>query len=226
LHPPLGVDLDVSLATNIEHKSPDGNASSTFHFIPLFPTLDQLQSTFSPKIPTLTGSRNLSARRSRTIRWGARQECQLKKPPFRDLVMNRRARFDYELLDHFETGISLLGSEVKSIRSGQANLAEAFVHVRKGQAWLNQCHISPYLEASVFNHEPVRPRRLLLQKHEILKIQRGTLQKGMTVVPVRLYLKGHLIKLEVALARGKNVRDKRHTIKEREAKRRMRNDDR
>ncbi len=148
----------------------------------------------------------------------------MKKPESRDLVVNRKARFDYELLDRFEAGISLLGSEVKSIRAGQANLAEAFIHLKKGEAWLNQCHISPYLEANQFNHEPQRPRRLLLQRPELLKLQRGTLQKGMTVVPVRLYLKGHLIKLEIALARGKNVRDKRQTIKEREAKRRIRSD--
>ncbi len=142
-------------------------------------------------------------------------------PPTRVLVDNRRARFEYHLLETFEAGVSLLGSEVKSLRQGQGNLAEAWVRIGADGAWLVGCHISPYAEANRENHEPLRERRLLLHHHELAKLQRGVTQKGMTVIPVKLYIKGSRIKLEIALARGKQLRDKRQTVKERDARREM-----
>lgn len=142
-------------------------------------------------------------------------------PTVRVLIENRRVRHDYQLLDTFEAGVSLLGSEVKSIRMGNATLSEAYIRLGDDGAWLVGCHVSPYREANRENHEPTRPRRLLLHRHELLKLRRGMQQRGMTVVPVKLYLKGSRIKLEIALARGKQHQDRRQDLKERDAKREM-----
>ena len=139
----------------------------------------------------------------------------------RILVDNRRVRHEYLLLDLFEAGLALLGSEVKSLRAGNGNLAEAWVRLAPDGAWLMGCHIAPYVEANRQNHEPVRPRRLLLHDHELAKLERGTKLQGMTIVPVRLYLKGSRIKIEIALAKGKKLHDKRETLKARDAKREM-----
>lgn len=138
-----------------------------------------------------------------------------------DLVVNRRARHEYFLLDTFEAGIALLGSEVKSLRNTRGNLHEAFVSVRDGSASLHGCHISPYTQANRNNHEPLRVRRLLLKRSEIDKIDKAIHQKGMTAVPVRIYIKGRLIKVEIALAKGKKLHDKRQTLKKRDAERDM-----
>ena len=142
-------------------------------------------------------------------------------PSIRVLIENRRARHDYQLLDIFEAGVALLGSEVKSIRMGNANLAEAYVRLSDDGAWLVGCYVAPYTEAHRENHEPRRPRRLLLHGSELLKLNRGVRQRSMTVVPVKLYLKGSRIKLEIALARGKQHQDRRQDLKERDAKREM-----
>lgn len=142
-------------------------------------------------------------------------------PDIRDLVVNRRARFEYELTDTFEAGLVLQGSEVKSLRDGRGNLQEAFVKLEDGEAWLMNCHISPYAQANRNNHEPLRPRRLLLHRNEITKLEKGVGQKGMTVVPKRLYLKGRRIKVEIALGKGKKLHDKRQSLKARSAKREM-----
>ncbi len=139
----------------------------------------------------------------------------------RVLVENRRARHEYHLEELFEAGLALLGSEVKSLRAGQANLAEAWVRLAPDGAWLMGAHIAPYVEANRQNHEPLRPRRLLLHASELAKLERGTKREGMTIVPVRLYLKGSRVKLEIALAKGKKLHDKREAIKERDAKREM-----
>ncbi|MBX2798738.1 MAG: SsrA-binding protein SmpB [Myxococcales bacterium] len=139
----------------------------------------------------------------------------------RVLIDNRRVRHDYRLLESFEAGISLLGSEVKSLRLGQGNLSEAYVRIGRDGAWLVGCNIPAYTEANRENHEPTRQRRLLLHRHEILKLDRSVRQKGMTVVPVKLYLKGARIKLEVALAKGKQHQDRRQDLKERDARREM-----
>lgn len=137
------------------------------------------------------------------------------------IVTNRRARFEYELLDRAEAGIVLTGSEVKSVRAGKVNLQEAFCAVENGQMVLHGCHISPYTHGGYANHEPVRPRVLLLRKDEIAKFKKGTEQKGLTIVPTRMYFRGGWAKVEIALARGKKLHDKRHAIAERDEKRRL-----
>lgn len=145
----------------------------------------------------------------------------MKAATERTLIENRRARFEYTLNDTFEAGLSLVGSEVKSIRAGQANLAQAFVRFKNGDVYLTGCHISPYEQANRNNHEPLRERQLLLRRHEIDKLSKGLKQKGMTIVPLRLYLRGSLIKLEIGLAKGKNLYDKRESLKAKDQKRDM-----
>lgn len=140
----------------------------------------------------------------------------------KDLVVNRRARHEYTLLDTFEAGVSLLGSEVKSLRAGRGNLQEAYIAIDKGgNAILHGCHISPYAQANRNNHDPLRPRQLLLHRAEIDKITKGIQQKGMTAIPLRIYVRGRNIKIELALAKGKKLHDKRHALKERDARRDM-----
>ena len=134
---------------------------------------------------------------------------------------NRKARYEFELLDRFEAGLALQGSEVKALREGKANLQDAFAAVQQGEAILHNLHISPYSHGGYSNHEPVRPRKLLLKKGEILKMQKATQQKGFTLVPTKLYFKNGWAKVEIAVGRGKKLHDKRHDIAEREAKRRM-----
>lgn len=146
----------------------------------------------------------------------------MKDKPVRDLAQNRRARHDYEVLDKFEAGLSLLGSEVKSIRDGRANLAEAFVRLSAEGAWLVQCHISAYEQANRNNHEPTRQRRLLLHHAELIKLKRATGERGLTIVPLRFYLRGPWIKVEIAVVRGRKLHDKREAIKKRDAEREVR----
>jgi SsrA-binding protein len=136
------------------------------------------------------------------------------------LATNRRAGFQYQLLERFECGIELVGTEAKSLREGGASFADAYVHVLGGEAWLEGFHIRPFSHAGpLANHEPVRTRKLLLKRSEIEKLVGGTQQKGYTIVPVRVYTKGRWIKLELALARGKKLHDKREDQKERIVKR-------
>ncbi len=135
------------------------------------------------------------------------------------VATNRKANFEYFLMEHFEAGISLLGSEIKSIRAGQISLNEAYVQVDGQQAWLMEAHIAPYESANRYNHEPKRPRKLLLHKREIWELWIAVRQKGMTVVPVRVYLKDGRAKLEIALAKGKKLYDKRHDIAKRDQER-------
>jgi len=132
---------------------------------------------------------------------------------------NRKAKFEYELFDTFEAGIELRGTEIKSIRAGQVSLAEAYVRTNGRQAWLVGAHIAPYDQASAFNHEPERERRLLLHKREIKTLWDGVRLKGMTVVPIKIYLRDGLAKVEIALAKGKRQYDKRQDIKKRDMKR-------
>lgn len=137
------------------------------------------------------------------------------------VATNRTAGRDYFLGDFLEAGISLHGSEIKSVRAGQVSLKESYVRVEQGQAWLLDAHIAPYQPAARENHDPRRPRRLLLHKRELLRLEQGTRQKGLTLVPTRMYLKGGRAKLEIALGRGKRKYDKRQALAEREAKRTM-----
>ena len=135
------------------------------------------------------------------------------------VATNRKAKFEYFLIETFEAGIVLQGSEIKSIRAGQISLTEAFVQTNGEDAWLMGAHISPYEQANRFNHDPVRPRRLLLHKKEIRNLWNDARQKGMTIIPTRVYLKGGRAKVEIALARGKKTYDKRETIAKRDRER-------
>ncbi len=135
------------------------------------------------------------------------------------LAKNRKAFFQYEILEKFEAGIELNGDEVKSIRKGGANLKGSFVDVGNAEAFLNQAHISPYEYSSRQDKNPTRRRRLLLHKKEIEKVAAAISQKGVTAIPLELHLKGGLIKLTFGLCRGKKLYDKRETIKKREQER-------
>jgi SsrA-binding protein len=135
------------------------------------------------------------------------------------IATNRKARHDYFLLDIYEAGLSLLGSEIKSIRAGQVSIKEAYVRTDGEEAWLVDAHISPYDHANRFNHDPRRPRKLLLHKKEIQELYDDVRKKSVTIIPLRLYLKGGLAKLEIAVARGKKKYDKRQAIAERDTQR-------
>lgn len=137
------------------------------------------------------------------------------------MIQNRRASFDYELLDRFEAGIALTGSEIKSLRAGGVTLGEAFARLKNGEVFLEGMHIPPYKDASYNNHEPLRSRKLLLNKREIAEISKGLERKGLTLVPTRLYFKEGWVKLEVALGRGKKRYDKRQDEAKRDAQRQM-----
>ena len=137
----------------------------------------------------------------------------------RVVAQNRRASYDYLILETFEAGIVLTGTEVKSLRHGKASLAEAYATVEGGQAWVRQMHIPPYLQGNRENPDPVRARKLLLHRAEIEKLSVGVAQQGQTIVPLRLYFSRGRAKLLVALAKGKKTHDKRHAIAERDAKR-------
>ena len=134
---------------------------------------------------------------------------------------NRRARHDYNLLERVEAGIVLTGSEVKSLRQGHAILQRAYADTRNGELWLVGLHIPPYEQASVEPHEPDRDRKLLLHRRQIDKLSSQTAEKGLTLVPTRLYFKDGKAKVELAVARGKEGRDKRRDIADRESKRRI-----
>ncbi len=135
------------------------------------------------------------------------------------VATNRKAGFEYFLLERFEAGLSLQGSEIKSIRGGQVSLAEAYVRVDDHEAWLVEAHIAPYEQANRFNHDPKRPRRLLLHQKEIRELWDAVRQKGMTIVPTRIYLKQGRAKLEIAIAKGKKMYDKRQAIAKRDLER-------
>ena len=138
-----------------------------------------------------------------------------------DLVRNRKAFHDYHVLDTWEAGIALHGTEVKSLRAGLGQLQDAYVDTANGELWLKQAHISPYKFGTDANHDPLRPRKLLLHKAEIVKIT-AKVRKGLTVIPLAIYLNAKgLIKVKVALAEGKAVGDKREALKQREQKREM-----
>jgi SsrA-binding protein len=135
---------------------------------------------------------------------------------------NRQARFLYEILETYEAGVQLKGTEVKSIREGQANLRDGFVLIRNGEAWLLNVHISPHPTASeYFNHDPRRTRKLLLHKQEIRKLTGRVDQQGLTLIPLKMYLKKGLVKVSIGLGKGKKLHDKREDIKQREDKRDM-----
>ena len=135
-----------------------------------------------------------------------------------NISINRKARYNYEILETYEAGLVLTGTENKSIRSGNANLADAYAHADGGELWLRNLHISQYAAASS-NHHPTRTRKLLLRRNQIIELTHNIGARGLTVVPLKLYLKNGLAKIELALARGKKRHDKRQTIIERDRKR-------
>ena len=141
--------------------------------------------------------------------------------PSRDVATNRQASHRYHLLERWECGLVLQGTEVKALRDGKAQLKDGYASVRDGEVWLHNVHIPPYGPASRENHEPERPRKLLMHKREIDRLIGKTREKGLTLVPTRLYFSNGRAKVEIALARGKDVGDKRQAIKERELKREM-----
>ena len=134
---------------------------------------------------------------------------------------NRRARYDYHLLDRVEAGVVLTGTEVKSLREGRVTLTQAYAEVRDGEAWLVGVEIATYDQGNRANHEPMRPRKLLLHRREIDRLYGQVREKGLTLVPTKLYFKDGKVKVEIALGRGKDMVDKRRSIKERELKREM-----
>jgi SsrA-binding protein len=137
------------------------------------------------------------------------------------VASNRKASHEYFLLEHLEAGIALQGSEIKSIRAGQISLAEAYVEIDGREAWLVDAHIAPYEQANRFNHEPRRPRRLLLHRKEIHRLWDQVRQKGVTIIPIRVYLKEGRAKVEIAIAKGKKLYDKRDSMAKRDAQREM-----
>ena len=138
----------------------------------------------------------------------------------RDLAVNRKAFHDYDIEETFEAGLALVGSEIKSVREGKVNLRESYVRVERGEAWLQNSHISPYPQAGThFNHEPVRPRKLLLHGNQIRYLRGKVDQKGLTIIPLRIYLVRGRAKVEIALARGRKLYDKRDALAERDAER-------
>jgi SsrA-binding protein len=137
------------------------------------------------------------------------------------IAENRRARHDYHLLERYEAGIALTGTEVKSLRAGRADLARAFADVRGHEVWLVGAHIDEYAQGNLANHVPDRDRKLLLHRREIDSLLGKTRERGLTLIPTRLYFKNGRVKVEVALARGKETRDKRRDIAERDAKRQV-----
>jgi SsrA-binding protein len=134
---------------------------------------------------------------------------------------NRKARFDYHIMETFEAGLVLTGTEVKSLRNGKAHIKDAYGNINKGEIWIIGLHISPYEQAGQFNHEPERPRKLLLTHREIKRLITKVREKGLTLVPLRIYFKGGWAKIEIALAQGKRKYDKRHAIAERDVARSM-----
>jgi SsrA-binding protein len=136
-----------------------------------------------------------------------------------DVATNRKASHRYELVERFEAGIELLGSEVKSLRDGKSQIGDAYAAIEDGEVWLRNAHIPPYAPASSENHDPERPRKLLLHRYEIERLIGRMNRKGLTMVPTRIYFKGTRAKVEIALARGKDHRDRRREIRDRDVQR-------
>ncbi|HVO53474.1 MAG TPA: SsrA-binding protein SmpB [Solirubrobacterales bacterium] len=149
----------------------------------------------------------------------AKKQKKQRAPASGDVVTNRRARHKFELVEKIEAGIVLTGSEVKALRGGKAQMTDAYAVVNDGEVWLRKLHIPPYEFASADAHDAERPRKLLLHREEIERLVGKTAQKGLTLVPVRIYFKGPRAKVELALARGKEGRDRRREIADRDVRR-------
>lgn len=143
----------------------------------------------------------------------------MKKQNRKEITVNRKAFHDYFVLERFEAGIELAGTEVKSVRAGNVNLKDSFCTVKNGELWLRNMHISPYEHGSFFNKDPIRPRRLLMHKREITKLNARIMQDGISLIPLSLYFSESLVKVELGLCKGKKLHDKRDSEAERENKR-------
>lgn len=140
------------------------------------------------------------------------------------VASNRRARHDYDILESYEAGLVLRGTEVKSLRASQITFKDSYAEIRNNEAWLVGCHITPYSHGTDANHDPERPRKLLLHRREINRLMGKVAERGLTIVPLRLYFKQGRAKLELGLARGKKLHDKRQSIRERDARRELARD--
>jgi SsrA-binding protein len=138
-----------------------------------------------------------------------------------DIAKNKKAYHDYEIIDKLEAGVELKGTEIKSIREHKVNLKDSFARVIDGQVWVHNLHISPYDFGNIFNHDPTRPRRLLLRKKQITNLAGVLSQKGYTLAPLRIYIKGKYAKIELGVVKGKKLHDKRDAIRERDVRRDM-----
>jgi SsrA-binding protein len=145
-------------------------------------------------------------------------------PEEKTVVTNRKALHEYFIIDRFEAGIALKGTEVKSLRQSNANLQDGYALIRNGEVWLIGMHISPFEKGNINNHDPKRDRKLLLHKQEIRRLLGKIAEKGLTLVPLRVYFKNNIVKIELGIARGKKSYDKREAIKERETKRQIQRD--
>ncbi len=142
-----------------------------------------------------------------------------KKSDVKVLAVNKKAHFEYEIIESMECGLELAGTEVKSIKAGQFSFADAYAAVENDELWLIALHVTPYVFGSIFNREPTRRRKLLAHRQEIKRLKRKTDEKGLTLIPMKFYLKKGFVKVELATCRGKKLHDKRHSIKDRDVKR-------
>lgn len=157
--------------------------------------------------------------------WPAATIARMARPKGqKPIAENRRARHDYQLLERLEAGIVLTGTEVKSLREGRVTLAQAYADLRDGEAWLHGASIAEYAQGNIANHDPDRPRKLLLHRREIERLVGKTAERGLTLVPTRIYFKGPRAKVELALAKGKEGRDRRREIRDRDLRREVERD--
>ncbi len=143
----------------------------------------------------------------------------MSKENIKLIANNKKARFDYFILDTYEAGIVLHGTEVKSLRMGKCSVKESFIRIEKGEVYIYGMHISPYEKGNIFNRDPLRPKKLMLHKREIDKLQGEVTRDGLTIVPLRVYFKGSLVKVEIGLAKGKKLYDKRQDIAKKDQRR-------
>lgn len=147
-----------------------------------------------------------------------------KKTDYKLISQNKKAYHDYFVLETFQAGIELVGTEVKSLRAGKCNLKDSYIKVANGQAYVHHMHVSPYEHGNIFNVDPIRPRRLLLHKAEINKLNTSVTREGLTIVPLKVYLKGSLMKVDIGLCQGKKLYDKRNDIAKKDQKRQAEKD--
>ena len=145
----------------------------------------------------------------------------IDKERYKLIAQNKKAYHDYFIEESYEAGLMLVGTEVKSIRNGSANIKESFIRIENGEAFILNMHINPYEHGNIFNGDPTRRRKLLLHKHEIATLLSGVMRDGMTIMPLRVYIKGSLIKMQIGLARGKKLHDKRQDIAKKDARRQI-----